>query len=402
MLEGFWIRNYKSLKQVGLGTCFPQFSFVDDWADVFPYELGVATLFVGNSGTGRTSVIDAFSFIADCYYNGVDFACQKRGGYEAVYTHGSSGAMSFGFLFRQEGELDPVTYAVSIAYSSRKIPFIESELLAYRSGDKSIPIFFLQNGIKTIRYLAPDSQIDNKQLTKIEFTDFKHLGLQALESHPRFPVLASLRHFFSEWTLCNFTADPARGLDNSLPRRQETKRGATLHALVKYAVNRYGDAIEPILERIAKFLPKVEKIELDRSDAEKPKLAFKLKYLAQPVPITLLSAATIRLFTYSLLLEEDRPAPLVVIEEPENGLDTLHLTHLLNGFGRVIDFPRNMQLFTTSNRFEIAEALHPVNVWHFDQDDNGHTFVERASDSLRISEHNENEISSQWYRDTFL
>lgn len=213
-LEGFWIRNYKSMRQVGIGTCFPQFVFVDDETRFFPYQLGRTTLFAGASGTGKSTILDAFAFVSDCYLYGLDYACIKRGGYDAIHAQGAKGAISFGFQLREPGETQAATYAVSIGCTGNKIPFIESELLAYRQGKESVPVFFLQNGQKSIRYLAPDERIGTEELTRIEFTDLKHLGLAALEDHPRFPILRSVRRLFEHWVLSDFTPDPARGLDH--------------------------------------------------------------------------------------------------------------------------------------------------------------------------------------------
>ena len=88
MLKGFWVRNFKSLRQVGIGTCFTRFVFINEDLDIQPYNLGPVTLFTGASGTGKSSVIDAFEFVSDCYRYGVEFACHKSGGFDAVYSQG--------------------------------------------------------------------------------------------------------------------------------------------------------------------------------------------------------------------------------------------------------------------------------------------------------------------------
>ena len=387
MLEGFWIRNYKSLRQVGIGIGFPQLNYVDDETAFLPYELDNVTLFAGASGTGKSSVVDAFMFVSDCYKKGVDFACLKRGGYEALYSQGGKGAMSFGFHYRQQGEVDTVTYALSIARAKNNAPYIESELLAYRRGRESVPVFFLQNGVKSIRYLAPHEKIGNAELTAIEFTDYKHLGLEALESHPRFPVLASLRNLFETWVLGHFTMDPARGLDASSPRKHESPRGVSLSGVVRYMLQHYGDGCEELLKRVAGRIPNVDSILLDKTNPEKPLLSFKMSDMERPVPITLLSDAAVRLFAYALLLEEDAPAPLIMLEEPENGLDHLHgwkLSELLVQKGNdprpQADFAT--QLFVTSHDSGVADMLHPAQVWLFQKNIDGFTVVERASDTI--------------------
>lgn len=402
-LEGFWIRNFKSMKQVGIGACFPQFVYVDDETKVWPYPLSTTTLFAGASGSGKSTIFDAFVFVSDCFLHGVDFACQKRGGFDAIYTKGAKGSISFGFHFREKGASEAATYAVSIESSKNGTPFIESELLAYRRGKESFPIFFLQNGVKSIRYLAPDERIGAAELTKIEFTDYRHLGLAALENHPRYPVLAALRNFFENWVLNDFTPDPARGLDRSFPRRHESPRGVSLSGLVRYFVKRYGDDVDSLLGRIASCIPNVEAIDLDRSNPEKPTLAFKMHAVETPIPMTLLSAATIRMFSYTSLMEEDDPAPMIALEEPENGLDRLHCWKLTERIRRFDDFPRNSQLFATTHHPGMGDILHPAQVWILEKNRDGHTVIERACDTLLLQEavEGDHELEPRWFSDRF-
>ncbi len=403
MLEGFWIRNFKSLKQVGIGSCFPQFAYIDDETNVFPYALDSETLFAGAAGTGKSTALDGLTFVSDAMRRGVDFACLKRGGFEALYSQGGRGPLSFGFLFRQPGEPDPVTYALSIRCAKNRVPYVESELLAYRRGKESVPVFFLQNGTKSIRYLAPDARIGTQQLTQIEFTDFRSLGLAALESHPKFPVLALVRRFFENWALCNFTGDPARGLDRSLPRRHESPRGVSLFAVVRHALESYGSDFDNLLGRIAATLPGVKAIEADLTEPDKPRLAFRMEHREQPVPMTLLSDATIRLFTYALLLGEDQPAPLVALEEPENGLDRQHTWKLAELLHHAGNGSRDGQLFVTTHHPGLADVLHPSQVWIFDRSPEGDTIVERASDTVVIQQLAEStdEVVPRWFSDHF-
>jgi predicted ATPase len=411
VLEGFWIRNFKSLKQVGLGTCFPKFVYIDDETKVLPYQLDAVTLLTGNVGTGKSSALDAFSFVSDCYRHGVDFACLKRGGYDAIYSHGSKGSLSFGFHYRKKEEPEAITYALSIVCAKNKSPFIESELLAYQRGKESLPVFFLQNGVRSIRYLAPDERIGNAELTKIEFTDYKNLGLASLESHPRFPVLASLRNLFENWVLSDFTPDPARGLDLSLPRHHESQRGKNLSGLVGYVLKRYGAETNTFFQRIASLLPHVETILIDSTQTEKTRLAFKMSGIEQPIPITHLSKGTIRLFAYAILLEEHDPAPLIILEEPENGLDWLHRAQLMDSMYRTFDNSQdspnlpeqNSQLLLTTHHSDFADSLHPSKVWVFDKNQEGFTVVERASDALVLQEMMENgqPLDSDWFSKRF-
>ena len=399
MLKGFWIRNFKSLRQVGIGSCFSRFVYVDDETSMELRDLTPVTLFTGTSGTGKSTVIDVFAFISDCFRHGVELACLKRGGFDAIYSQGSKGSLSFGFQYQQNGETEVATYAVSIYRTKNKVPYIESELLTYQRGEETLPVFFLQNGAeKTIRYLAPDQRLSNTELTQIEFTNHNQLGLSVLESHPQFPVLQSFRSLFEDWTLCNFTPDPARGLDKSLPSRHDSLHGVSLSGLVRYITKRYRNNLEPLLSRVAANLPNVDKILIDDTEPNKPLLSFLLSDRDVPVPITHLSAATIRLFTYTLLLKEDKPAALTIIEEPENGLDREHRGKIQEALNRFAETsrPDNPQVFLSSHHPAVANALKPSQVWVFEKDREGFTAVECASDSILFQSEADKE-NPQWF-----
>ena len=403
MLKGFWIRNFKSLRQVGIGSCYSKFVFIDDETVIQPHTLGTVTLFTGISGTGKSSVVDAFSFVSDCYRYGVEAACVKRGGFDTIYSQGSKGAITFGFQYQQKGEADIATYAISIFRTKNKVPYIETEVLAYQRGEESLPVIFLQNGAeKSIRYLAPDERLSNVELTQIEFTNHNRLGLSALASHPKYPVLASFRSLFENWTLCCFTPDPARGLDKSFPRRHDAPHGVSLSGLIRYIIKRYKNNLKPLFLRVAATMPNVERILLDSTDPDKPQLAFQLKDRDSPIPITHLSAASIRLFTYALILEEEEPALLTIMEEPENGLDREDrgkFVAMLNRF-RETPRPNNPQVFVNTHHPAVVNGIHPSQVWIFEKDREGFTAVERASDSIMFSSKADQD-DPQWFSTHF-
>jgi Fe-S cluster assembly ATPase SufC len=80
---------------------------------------------------------------------------------------------------------------------------------------------------------------------------------------------------------------------------------------------------------------------------------------------------------------------LAIGEEPENGFDRLHCWVLAEQIRSFERRKRNQQLLLTSHDSNIADILHPSQVWVFEKDREGFTVVERASDSLGIREEGE-------------
>ena len=377
MIEGFWIRNFRSVKRLGIGSCFGLFSVVDGNVDIHPFELGPMTLFTGGSGTGKSTVFDALAFLADCFHRGLDYACQKRGGFENLLCQGGGRSFSIGIDVRLKEDADTSTYAVCFGCDKNGIPFIESELLAIRRAVNPVPVIFLQNGVKCIRFLAPSESISSTDLTKVEFTDYKHLGLASLERHPQHPILATIRNLLENGLFGGWPTGALLDFDESQTKRQRPPRSRGISGLVRYIAARYGNLTPHLLERTARFLPNVEAIFQEAPPTGGLKLAFKMKDLERPVPMALLSEATLRLFAYALLLEEDEPAPLVVLKDPESGFDRPHLDQLCELIRRVIDFPRPVQLFVSTQFPELFEMVPPTSIWSLGKR-SGEPVAERA------------------------
>ena len=81
-IAGIRIRNYGSLKNVKLGKLL---------SDTKEMELKNINAVIGQSGTGKSTLADAFGFLADCLENGVEVACDLngRGGYGKLISQGA-------------------------------------------------------------------------------------------------------------------------------------------------------------------------------------------------------------------------------------------------------------------------------------------------------------------------
>lgn len=60
LIEGFRIRNFRTLKDVQLGKL---------WNDRDKQPLTPMTVVIGQNGVGKNSLFDAFGFLADCLKN---------------------------------------------------------------------------------------------------------------------------------------------------------------------------------------------------------------------------------------------------------------------------------------------------------------------------------------------
>ena len=94
-IAGIKIKNYGSLRDVKLGKVLSD-------SDAKTKELTNINAIIGQSGTGKSTLADAFGFLADCLEKGVEVACDLngRGGYETLISQGAEGSIEFELYYR--------------------------------------------------------------------------------------------------------------------------------------------------------------------------------------------------------------------------------------------------------------------------------------------------------------
>jgi len=382
LLEGFWIKNYRALKQFAIGSCYLQFVYVDEDPALMQYELSPVTLLTGRNETGKSTVLDAFAFIGDCMKLGIEDACLKRGGYNSLYSQGSSGPLSFGFNFRLSPHTRVLTYVVNINFGLGHRPYVETELLAYRAKTVEsfeMPILFFQNGEKIVRHLMTNNK-GNSDLIRVEQTDLRHLGITLLGSQQEYPIAAKIKNFFTDYYLSTFHENQRSFTPLSIPPETLDSRGEGLVSLLRHIQKEYPTNFQRILDRIATKIPGIEMIDLDKQKLNRLSIAVKKKNFHVPFYGHQLSEGFLKLLTYYCLLEEPNPAPLIGINEPENGLDLSFLKSFISDIRTATQKIGYSQFILTTHLHHLANWLDPKDVWILEQAKDGFTQTQRGSD----------------------
>ena len=132
LIQGFRVQNYRALRDVTLGkTSWGQQS----------NALTPLTVVIGKNGVGKSSLFDAFGFIADCLSHDVETACDMkgRGGYERLRSKGITEPIHFEIYYKEARNERPITYELSIGLDTSGRPFIEHEILKQRRGKTGRP-----------------------------------------------------------------------------------------------------------------------------------------------------------------------------------------------------------------------------------------------------------------------
>ena len=420
-IEGFRIRNFRTLKDVRLGQL---------WNSQQGSPLTPMTVVIGKNGVGKSSLFDAFGFLADCLKDGVEEACdiRGRGGFERIRSQGQDGPIGFEVYYREDGNSRPITYELSIAMDKDSRPYVASERLRQRRKGQSRgwPFSFLMlnsgNGIAW-KGDASGSQIDEEEQPMtleqlianlkseggatesaetelVELDDYRMLGISTMGSLKQHPRIAAFRRFIEGWYLSYFTPDAARALPLAGPQRHLNIHGDNLGNVVQYMEREHKERFKRILDGIAKKIPGIHKIETEKSRDGRLLLKFNDKGFSDPFFSQQMSDGTLKVFAYLLMLADPDPPPFICIEEPENGLYHRLLESLVQEFRYHATGVRGgSQVFITTHQPYLVDALTPEEVWILEKQDDGFSSIRRASDDPVVNEMVKQELplGGLWY-----
>ena len=396
IIEGFWVRNFRCLKQIAFGSSFLQSVVLDGEQDLSPYDLTPLTVLIGAGGLGKSTVLDVFAFLSDCLRDGLDATFAKRGGFEAVFTQGMEGSISIGLVFRACSEPRPLTYALNIAKGVGGI-HVESEALVYRGTQHralSQPILFFQNGTKSTRHIAPWHGVTSLALEKIRRTDAKHLGLAEIGLIEDIPDVPQLKMFLEGFHYACYRPDNAVGLS---PMASKSPHDIRLATEFKRMEEKHHFEFSGILDTIAKRIPRIEKLYYEKTESGRTVLYFKDKRFPKPFMAHQVSEGLLRLFSHLLLLEDSIPVPLLAIEEPDCYLDAGQIKAFAHAVRNHATEVGGSQFFITTHNPLLADRMDPNEVWILQEDDDGFARVSRAYDEIVYQGVDLNTVGPGWY-----
>lgn len=401
IIEGFRVQNFRALRDVTLGRLF----------SAKEQPLTPLTVVIGKNGVGKSSLFDAFGFLADCLTTDVETACdmKQRGGYDRLISKGVDEPIRFEIYYREAPGERPITYELAIALDSSGRPFVESETLKQRRKGQSYgqPFPFLRlhhgQGKAWAGEIAVESSgEEDRTHTPVEMTDPRQLGIATLGTLKEHPRIARFRDFLRGWYLSYFYPDAARTLPTAGPQRHLNIHGDNIGNVVQFMEREHKDRFQSILNRIAEKIPGVSNIETAITVDKRVLLRFNDGAFADPFFQQQMSDGTLKIFAYLLLLEDPEPPPFICIEEPENGLYHKLLEALAQEFRTHATGKKNApQIFVTTHQPYFVDALSPEEVWILEKGRDGFSSIKRVSE-LEIVRNLVDEglpLGSLWYSD---
>lgn len=405
-IEGFRVKNFKVLKDITIGRL---------WNQQNSEPLTPLTVVIGKNGVGKSSLFDAFGFLADCLKSGVEEACdlRGRGGFNKIRTQGQSGPIEFEIYYRESLKSRPITYELTIDIDKTNRPFVLKERLRQRRKGKATgwPFSFLilnngkgivwkgekegylyeedrSNEINLddlIELLSIKQQEESKETEYIELEDKRKLGIATLGSLKQHPRISAFRKFIEGWYLSYFSPDSARSLPLAGAQKHLSRKGDNIGNVVQFMEREHQQRFQTILDRIAEKIPGIDKIETKETDDGRLLLRFNDKGFNDPFYAQQMSDGTLKVFAYLLLLEDPTPPPFLCIEEPENGLYHKLLEILAQEFREHATGRKGgSQVFITTHQPYFLDAISPNEVWILEKGINGISEIKRASDNKLV------------------
>ncbi|MCP5106621.1 MAG: AAA family ATPase [bacterium] len=405
-IEGIRIRNFRALKDVTLGKL---------WSLQKTPPLTPMTAVIGKNGVGKSTLFDAFGFLADCLKSGVEEACDLhgRGGFDRIRSQGQQDPIEFELYYKEDGNARPITYEISIDIDSSGRPYVQKERLRQRrKGQKhGWPFSFLVlnegkgivwkgeregkqiDEVKELfdlkRFLDSISKgIDreeSKETEVVELENRRKLGIATLGALKQHPRISAFRRFIEGWYLSYFTPDAARGLPLAGPQKHLNIHGDNLGNVVQFMEREHPRRFKAILDRIADKIPGVGKIDTYKTPDGRLLLRFNDKGFKDPFYAQQMSDGTLKVFAYLLLLEDPTPLPFLCVEEPENGLYHKLLEALATEFRlHATGQKGGAQIFITTHQPYFVDALEPGEVWVLEKGADGFATIRRAGDDETV------------------
>lgn len=402
-IEGFRVRNFRVLKDVTIGKL---------WSLQNAEQLTPLTVVIGKNGSGKSTLFDAFGFLADCLKVGVEEACDQRGrgGFDRICSQGNSDAIEFEVYYREHGNARPITYELSIGLDKLGRPYVQKERLRQRrKGQKyGRPFSFLiLNEGKGLAWKGEtegrqeEEQFDlsrlidsiqrgeieeeSRETDVVELEDRRKLGIATLGSLKQHPRISAFRQFIEGWYLSYFAPDAARSLPLAGPQKHLNIHGDNLGNVVQFMEREHPRRFTSILDRIAKKIPGIDRIDTTKTADGRLLLRFNDRGFKDPFYAQQMSDGTLKVFAYLLLLEDPSPPPFLCIEEPENGLyhkllESLAVEFRSHATGR----KGGSQMFITTHQPYFVDALIPEEVWVLEKKDDGFATIQRASEDTIV------------------
>jgi predicted ATPase len=370
LIEYLQIRNYKVLHNLELENLTP------------------LTVFIGPNGSGKTTILNALSFLSDCFKTDLNSACQNQGSLSRIRSNGIGEPLSFKIRYRDPQTHQVMTYFIALAERNNHPLVLEEYLEVTRSPHEVIRILEFAEGqgwaIEGDLALTRSLQPEDRQYES--FNSPALLAANVLGQFAKYPQLSILRNLLINWLLTDLSNLATQSSLSSQPQLQLAEDGSNLPEVVEYLKTEDPQQLQDLIRDLSRFIPKLQAIDTTPRQGKLQLELYDSSFQA-PIPAHNASEGTLRLLAYLLLLKHTSPHHLILLDEPEIYFHPRIIIELVENFRAASAYN---QIFATTHSPFFVDGLRPEELWVLYRDENGFTQAHRAASMRGVKEFTNN------------
>lgn len=366
-IESLRVTNYRALRSIQLEKLTP------------------LTVLLGPNGSGKSTVFDVFSFLSECFQEGLRQAWDKRGRFKELRSRGATGPIVIELDYRLSPTEGPTTYHLAIDEAAGG-PFVAEEWLKWRRVAQNVPgapykiLSFRHGEGWVISGLYPE-KTDTKVREKLDDPDM--LAASTLGRLTKNERVATLRRLITNWYVSYLSIADTRALPEAGAQDKLSRTGDNLANVIQYLKERHPARLKQIFGTMKARVPKLERVLSEPTADGRLLLRIKDAPFSEPVLARFASDGTLKLLAYLAVLYDPTPPPFIGIEEPENFLHPRLLPELAEECRKASE--RSQLLVTTHSPFFLSE-VRPEEAHVLFRDEKGFTQERLASEIRGINE----------------
>lgn len=363
-LRSLRVENYRALRSIEL-------------KDITPF-----TVLLGPNGSGKSTIFDVFTFLSDCFQNGLRHAWDRRGRGKELRSRGSEGPILIEFQYHDGTRL--LTYHLAIDETA-KGPVVAEEWLQWRRGGSGKPFRVIDYKLGVGRAVKGETLDEaNAVREEIPLRSPEVLAVNTLGKLGEHPRVAALLEFITNWYVSYLSIQDAKSVPEAGPQAHLSRTGDNLANVIQYLKEQHEPTLERIFAILRSRVPRLEQVLADPMDDGRLLLQIKDAPFDRPILSKFASDGTLKMLSYLIVLHNPELPPFIGIEEPENFLHPRLLPELAEECRAASG---NSQLLVTTHSPFFLTAMKPEEVRVLYRDEAGYTQAVRCSDIPGIPQH---------------
>ena len=325
--------------------------------DVKLRNLQPMTVVIGANGTGKTTLLDIFTFLRDSLQKNVSAAVTRRGGFGQLASRGERGPIDITVAFRSESR-QLVAYRLQVAEAAGR-SFVAAEQLRHQGGQGGKPRLVLdfEHGRGKVMANSLTLGDDDAEAEWREYTldDPSILAIKGLGQFEEFKIAAMFRDLIERWHVCNFHIDDQHVLADTGCAKHLSQRGNNIAQAAHELHARHPGAFESVLAAMRRRVPGVKDVTAHATEDGRLVLRFQDGSFKEPFNARVVSDGTMKVFACLTLLYNPDLHPMLAIETPENHLYPKLIPELVDEFRHYA--MRGGQVFTTTHSPDVLNEV---------------------------------------------